>query len=112
MNLGANRLKDTDSIQQSCPEPQENRDRHAARRVGAEGFRRAGFPVAGRVYIFADLQKRSCGSVELRGAGSDHNKAECLSTTKPIPVEACSYNEARTEALGYVNYGCHLAEVN
>lgn len=33
-----------------------------------------------------------------------------ISTTRPIPVEACTYDEAREEARGYVNTGCHLAE--
>jgi len=35
-----------------------------------------------------------------------------VSTTRPIPVEACTYAEGRQEALGLVNYGCHLAEAN
>lgn len=35
-----------------------------------------------------------------------------VSTTKPIPVEACSYAEGRELAKELVNFGCHLAETN
>lgn len=35
-----------------------------------------------------------------------------ISTTRPIPVEACTYAEAREEARGLVAFGCHLAEAN
>ena len=34
-----------------------------------------------------------------------------VDTTRALPVEACTYEEARNIAIGYLSYGCRLAEI-